>query len=237
MSTGVVLLHGKWDQPPFAIATLTDALTDAGYRWRLPTLPWALRRLYDTPLARALDQITDEAAALRAAGCTRVLLCGHSLGAGAALAVAARRGGIDGLILLAPGHFPERLATDGHTAASLASAARAVAGGQGQARIALVDVHQGQPRRLRIRPDHYLSYFAPDGAAVWPDNCRRLAVPLPMLWLIEDAPGTVAPGIDYAFRQAPPHPASQWRRVAATHHDTPARSTDIVLDWLHSLDW
>ncbi|MCZ4305112.1 alpha/beta fold hydrolase [Zoogloeaceae bacterium G21618-S1] len=236
MTTGVVLLHGKWDQAPFAIAALTDALTAAGHPWRLPTLPWALRRLYDASFDTALDQIAAEATALRDAGCSRIILCGHSLGACAALATAARRGGIDGLILLAPGHFPERLAADGHTAASLATAKHALANGHGQTRIPLIDVHQGQPRQLRIRPDHYLSTFAPDGAAVWPDNCRRLRPPLPMLWLVERVDGTAPPGIDYAFRQAPAHAASRWQRIDATHHALPAQSVGTVLDWLHSHD-
>ncbi|KAA3650916.1 MAG: alpha/beta fold hydrolase [Proteobacteria bacterium] len=233
----MVLLHGKWDAPPFAIAALADPLAEAGYLVRQPMLPWALRRRYDAPFDAALDQIAGEVLALREAGCRRIVLCGHSLGAGAALATAARRGHVDGLVLLAPGHFPERLAADGHTTASLANAAHAVANGRGQARVPLVDVHQGQPRRLRIRPDHYLGYFAPDGPAAWPGNCQRLSTALPMLWLVEDAPGTAAPGIDYAFRQVPPHPASQWRRVTATHHDTPASSTAIVIDWLTQLDW
>ena len=232
MTTGVVLLHGKWDRPPFAVAALSGALTSAGHLWRLPSLPWALRRLYDASFEAALDQIADEAATLREAGCTRVILCGHSLGACAALATAAHRGHIDGLILLAPGHFPERLAADGHTSASLATAANALAAGRGHERIPLIDVHQGQPRRLRMRPDHYLGYFAPDGPAVWPDNCRRLTAPLPMLWRVDAA----APGIDYAFRQAPAHTASTWQRIAASHHEVPAQSVDAVLDWLHTHD-
>ncbi|TVO52321.1 alpha/beta hydrolase [Denitromonas halophila] len=232
VTTGVVLLHGKWDQAPFAIAALTDALTAAGHRWRLPTLPWALRRLYDASFDTALDQIADEAAALRHAGCSRVILCGHSLGACAALATAVHRGGVDGLILLAPGHFPERLAADGHTAASLSIAKHALANGRGQTRMPLIDVHQGRPRQLRIRPDHYLSYFAPEGAAAWPDNCRRLPAPLPMLWLVERGDGAAPPGIDYAFRQASAHAASRWLQVDATHHALPAQAIDTVLDWL-----
>lgn len=237
MSTGVVLLHGKWDAPPFAVAALAEPLAGAGCAVRLPTLPWALRRLYDATFDAALDQIADEAATLRHAGCARVVLCGHSLGACAALAAAAQRGGIDGLILLAPGHFPERLAAAGHTAESLHAARAAVAAGRGAQRLPLVDVHQGRVRRLRLRPDHYLGYFSPDGPAVWPANAARLAAPLPMLWLIPHGDTAHAPGIDYAVEQAPRHPASDCRRIAATHHDTPAHAVGPVLDWLRHLAW
>lgn len=237
MSTGVVLLHGKWDAPPFAVAALAGPLAAAGCAVRLPTLPWALRRLYDAPFDAALDQIAGEAAALHSAGCDRILLCGHSLGACAALATAAQRGGIDGLILLAPGHFPERLAAAGHTGESLQAARAAVAAGHGARRLPLVDVHQGRVRRLRLRPDHYLGYFSPDGPAVWPTNAARLGTPLPMLWLTPHSDTVHAPGIDYAFERAAAHPASDWRRIAATHHDTPAQAIEPVLDWLHHLHW
>ncbi|MBT0961285.1 alpha/beta fold hydrolase [Denitromonas iodatirespirans] len=237
MTIGVVLLHGKWDTPPFAVAALAEPLAGAGCAVRLPTLPWALRRLYDACFDAALDQIADEAAALRHAGCRRVLLCGHSLGACAALATAAQRGGIDGLILLAPGHFPERLAAAGHTAESLHAARAAVTAGRGAQRLPLVDVHQGRVRRLRLRPDHYLGYFSPDGPAAWPANAARLAAPLPMLWLTPHSDTAHAPGIDYAFERAPHHPASNWRGVAAAHHDTPAQAVGPILDWLRTLDW
>ena len=232
MSLGVVLLHGKWDTPPFAVAPLADALTAAGHRCAMPSLPWALRRLYDAPLGEALDRIEDDIAALRAAGCTRVALCGHSLGGAAALALAARRTPPDALIVLGPGHFPERLDAAGLTTASLATARQA----SSTARIALVDVHQGRPRRLRIAPPIYLSYFAPDGALHWPHNAARLPAGMPLLWLVGRADAACALGIDYAFARAPAHPRSRYAQIDAGHADTPARAVDQVIDWLAALD-
>lgn len=228
---GIVLAHGKWDKPPFAIAGLAAALRGAGHAVATPELPWSLARLYDAAFDHALDTLRQTAADLRQRGCRRVLLGGHSLGANAALACAGRHGGADGLLVLAPGHLPERLHAAGLTSASLAQAEAAVSAGQ-DGRIALVDVFQGEPRRLRIAPAHYLSHFAADGAAVLPDNCRRLGAALPLLWVVGRSDPHFALGSTYAYALAPAHPASRYVEIDADHVGTPAAAAHVVLDWL-----
>ena len=230
--TGVVLLHGKWDSPPFAVAPLKSVLREAGYAVRMPTLPWALRRLYDAPLDTALatiDTLIDE---LREQGCKRIALVGHSLGAAVALACTTRRPDIDALVILAPGHFPERMAAAGQTTEALELARGSV--GQDE-RIALVDVHQGQVRRLRIAPHNYLSYFDPAGALDWPNNAARLPRQCPMLWLVGKQDAAASLGIDYAFAQAPLHPRSTYELIDANHITTPAVAIPRVTAWLHAL--
>ncbi|QDF98309.1 hypothetical protein CJ010_18065 [Azoarcus sp. DD4] len=228
---GIVLAHGKWDKPPFAIAGLADALRAGGHVVATPELPWSLGRLYDAPFAQALDALDAAAHQLRQQGCRQVLLGGHSLGANAALACAGRHGCADGLLVLAPGHLPERLHADGFTGASLEQAHAAILAGR-HGRIPLVDVFQGQPRRLRLEPVHYLEYFAADGPAVLPDNCRRLGSAIPLLWVTGRADPHFALGSTYAYALAPPHPASAYVEIDADHVGTPAAATPIVLDWL-----
>lgn len=230
--TGVVLLHGKWDSPPFAVAPLKDALTAAGYPVRMPILPWALRRLYDAPLDTAFADIDIAIDALRHDGCEHIMLGGHSLGAAAALACAARRSDIDALLILAPGHFPERLAAAGQTSTALETARAAP---DPDTRIPLVDVHQGQSRRLRITPRNYLSYFDPAGALVWPSNTARLTRPCPMLWRVGRHDAAAALGIDYAFSRAPRHARSAYELIDADHLSTPSAGMPRVIEWLDSL--
>ncbi len=229
MLTGVVLLHGKWDAPPFAVAPLAEALAAAGYRTRQPTLPWALKRLYDLPLSVAFDAVQAEIDALRAEGCARIVLCGHSMGACVALAHTVRHPGIDALALLAPGHFPERLAADGKTSDAIAQARVATAP---NTRMPLVDVHQGRVRRLRISPTHYLSYFDPTGDLAWRSNLAHLPRELPTLWLTGDQDAAARQGIDYALAHAPDFPHHRHAHVDADHTTTPALGAACVIDWL-----
>jgi alpha-beta hydrolase superfamily lysophospholipase len=237
---GVILLHGKWGKAPYAHAPLTEALTAAGYTVSSPCLPWALKRLYDADFAAALDEIAAEVAELQGQGCSRVVLAGHSLGACAALAYAAQRGGIDGLVLLAPAHFPQRLAADGHTVESLAAARLALAGPAPEKRIPVVDVNQGHRHRLRVAPAIYLSYFDPEGPASWPANARALPPELPALWAVGRDDPAHRDGIDYAFdlscHLSPAHPRRHHALLAADHAGTPAAATSLVLDWLESLE-
>lgn len=235
-ATGLVLLHGKWGKPPYAHAPLAEALAAAGYPVASPTLPWALGRLYDADFEAALDEIAAQVAALRSQGCRRVILAGHSLGACGALAFGARRGGVDGLVLLAPAHFPERLAAEGHTLESLAAARQALAGPAPDKRIPVVDVNQGARHRLRVAPAIYLSYFDPAGPACWAPNARTLPPGLPALWAIGDADPTHRLGIDYAFGLTSAHPRQRHVVLAADHQATPAAAVPEVLPWLASLE-
>lgn len=231
--TGVVLLHGKWDTPPFAVAPLRDALVAAGYPACMPSFPWALRHLYDAPLSEAFDTVTTQIDTLLAAGCDRIVLGGHSLGAAVALAYAARHSRVDALLVMAPGHFPERLAALEYTTAALE---RARAAPDADARQPLVDVHQGQVRRLRIAPRHYLGYFDPAGALVWPANAARLTRALPMLWRVGREDAAAELGIDYAFARAPAHPNSAYVLIDADHASTPRVDIPGIIDWLASIE-
>jgi pimeloyl-ACP methyl ester carboxylesterase len=231
---GIVLLHGKWGQPPYAHAPLAAALTAAGHPVASPALPWALKRLYDTGFDAALEEIGAAVAALRRQGCRRVVLAGHSLGACAALAYAARRGGVEGLILLAPAHFPERLLADGHTADALAAARAALAGPAPAQRIPVVDVSQGARHRLRVAPAIYLSYFDPAGPAAWPANARLLPAQLPVLWAVGRGDPAFALPMDYPF----PEGRARLTRLTlqADHPGTPAAAIPGVRAWLARLD-
>ena len=229
---GVVLLHGKWDNTPFAVAPLAAALEAAGHPVRMPTLPWALRRLYDEPLAGAYAVIDAAIASLHSEGCHHHVLCGHSLGAAVALAYAARRHPPSGLILVGPGHFPERLAADGHTTEALAQA-RAAA--DPDRRLPLTDVHQGRMRRLRVAPSAYLSYFDPTGDLNWPANARRLSPQVPLLWVVGDRDPARALGMDYAFARSPCHSHDHYLQIDAGHADAPSHAQGPIIDWIRSL--
>ncbi|MBL8446637.1 MAG: alpha/beta fold hydrolase [Zoogloeaceae bacterium] len=232
---GIVILHGKWGKPPFAHAPLGAALAEAGHQVASPTLPWALRRLYDRDFTTALDEIEGEMAHLRQQGCDRVVLAGHSLGACAALAYAAQRGNLDGLALLAPAHFPARLAVEGFTTASLATAREALVGATPERRIPVVDVNQGQRHRLRVAPAYYLSYFDPAGPTDWAANARRLPATLPVLWAVGRDDPAFGRQMDYAFHLTPAHGRRVHVELEADHGGTPEAAAPWLIRWLADL--
>jgi pimeloyl-ACP methyl ester carboxylesterase len=196
-----------------------------------PELPWSLARLYDASFHDALQTLDTAAQTLRRQGCDRVLLGGHSMGANAAIACARRHASADGLMVLGPGHFPDWLHHKGISTDSLARSASAVATGERE-RLWLTDVFQGRPRPVRIPPEHYLEYFAPDGPAVMPDNCRHLQSPLPLLWVVGRADAHFDLGRGYAYALAPHHPASAYHEIDADHIGTPRAATQLALAWL-----
>ena len=233
---GVVLVHGKWATQPFEHAPLAASLVAQGYAIREPVMPWALHRRYDRSFDRALEELEESMAELRAAGCRQVIVCGHSLGACAALGLAARGGNnIDGLVLLAPGHFPERLAAQGLTTASLARARQAFSTGETH-RIALTDINQGIVRRLRVGAAAWLSYFEPEGPAQWPANARAMSTSVPTLVVTGCQEVPPPPGIDYAFGLMPHHPSSRYVEIDASHADTPRHAAELVRDWMDTLE-
>lgn len=232
-ATGVVLLHGKWDAPPLGIEPLAAALNDAGHETCTSIYPWALQHRYDRPLDAAFDTIREEAHQLRDRGCDRIVLCGHSLGAAVALAFAARIEPVDGLIVLAPGHFPDRMAADGLTTAAL-HFARERRGHPD--RIPVTDVFQGTARRLSVQPDCYLDYFDPEGRLVWPLNLCRLSADLPLFWGVGDEDPAAGLGIDYALSPKKPHPLDHHARLKADHLGTPAAAAGPVTAWLSRLE-
>src|SRR5574338_129930 len=210
------------------------SLTSPSYLVRNRALGPPLENNPEIPAA--LEKVESETGILRDQGCRKVVLAGHSLGACAALAYAARRGGIDGLILLAPAHFPERLAAEGHTGDSLAAARAALGGPEPGKRIPVVDVNQGVRHRLRIAPAIYLSYFDPAGPASWPANARALSPELPVLWVAGKDDPAYPDAFDYAFDLSPAHPRRYRALLATDHAGTPGAATGLVLDWLPTLE-
>ena len=103
---GVVLLHGKTGKPE-KLWGLASALEAQGFLVFTPAMPWSHNRYLDASYETALDEIAAAINQLKQQGATKIVVAGHSMGANAALAYAANRGGVAGVIMLAPGHFPD----------------------------------------------------------------------------------------------------------------------------------
>lgn len=174
---GVVVLHGK-SGPGRALQPIAAALRAEGARVVSPTLSWAAAyRTYDA----TLNEVSAYVAALRSQGVKQIALVGQSLGANVALGYGARRGGIDAIVAISPGHQPDRFLRFSRD--DLARAKRMVAEGRGNETASFVDVNQGHRFQIETTAAAYASFFDPDG----PSLMRRNAMDLKdvrLLWVV-----------------------------------------------------
>jgi pimeloyl-ACP methyl ester carboxylesterase len=232
---GTVLLHGKQDKAPYHIGSLAQKLRGAGRLVATPEMPWSRNRIYDASYEDALLEIDKAVEALKKDGARKVLVGGLSLGGNVAVGYASRRDNLVGIIVLAPGHFPELQRPREIFAPSVARAKGMVAAGRGDSTDSFSDFNMGKTFNSRASAKNYLSYFDPDGPAVVPTNATAIRSPIPILWVVGTKDPLTRPS-SYAFDKAPPHPKSKYLVVDASHLETPIAAAEQVLSWLRSLD-
>jgi pimeloyl-ACP methyl ester carboxylesterase len=230
---GVVFLHGKAVWPGVFDGGIPSALEAEGAKVASPEMPWSFRRMYGATFDQAMAEIDAAVAELKAHGATRIVIIGHSLGANAAIAYAARRSVVAAVVALAPGHLPETSEMRARTKSAVAEARQLYAAGKLD-RHAWPDMIQGVPTFAFASPAVYLSMFDPDGPAVIPKNAAALRN-IPFLWVVGDSDPIHARGRDYAFTRGAKNPASRYVEVAAGHLTTPLAARSQVIEWLKAL--
>lgn len=235
---GVLVMHGK--NPGSAKDPSTDSLItklqSAGAVTLKPDMPWSRTRYIDKSFDGALAEIDGHVQSLRAQGATRIALAGHSMGCPAALAYAARKGGVDALLLLAPGHVPYyyyRSPPLAPVRESIDQARDMVSKGQGeQANTPFTDINQGKRITVFTSPQVFLSYFDPLGDAEMSVTAPRVPPTTAVLWVIGRSDPLYASGRAYVFDKLPPHPKSLYLEVDANHLTTPGVAADAAVQWL-----
>ena len=231
---GVVLLHGKWGTPN-QMQALSRDLEARGYRTSTPEMTWSGKRLYDRDYAAALKEIETAVRDLRARGIKRVVVAGQSLGANGAAAYAASGLHLDGLVLMAPGHFPDRGMGGKPLQDSLERARAMVAAGQGEAPGTFLDFNQGRQRQLSLKAAVYVSFFEPEGLGAMTRNVPRFVKPLPLLLAI-GTQDVFHPYSKAMFDSAPAHPLSHYASLEADHLGLPNLVSAEMLKWLDRID-
>jgi dienelactone hydrolase len=230
---GVVLMHGKWGSPQ-SMTPLARDLESQGYLVSNAEMAWSGRRLYDVDYAAALKEIEAQVKQLRAKGARRVVVAGQSMGANAAVAYASSGFDLDGLVAMAPGHFPERGA-GARLRPSLDRARSLVAANRGADSEFFEDTNQGRQRSVRTTAGNYVSYFDPDGLGAMTKNITKLPRPVPVLLVI----GSQDPffsGSRAMFDSAPAHAGSRYVVLETDHFNMPSVVAREMLKWLDSLE-
>ncbi len=233
--TGVVLLHGKWGTPRGPTQPLETAMRAAGFHVIARDMPWSDTRAYDRDVDGAMAEIDAQMAELRAAGATRLVVAGQSLGGNMALVYAARHPELAGVIVVSPGHTPERFIHNPKIAEDLERARAMLSSGRGASYGNYEDVNQGRTRQVSATPAVFISYFDPEGPAVMPYNAAKLSPHTALLWVVGRHDQMASEGTGYAFDRAPRNSLSAYHVVDADHFGAPSASREIVVDWLKSL--
>ena len=231
---GVVLLHGKTGNPA-KLWDLSSELEAQGFLVSTPTMPWSSNRYLDASFETALNEIAAAINQLKQKGATKIVVAGHSMGANAALAYAANRGGVAGVIMLAPGHYPDLPRFQEIFKGGVAKAREMVQSGRGTQNAEFPDMNQGKHFTVNTQAQIYLSYFDPDGLGAMGRNATRLDSKIPLLVVIGDKDMLYPQAKDYIFNKAPANPLSQFVVVSADHLGTPAAAKADVVRWLKSL--
>lgn len=243
---GVVLMHGKNPGGPDdpSLTSLESKMSSAGMLVLRPNMPWSRQRYIDVPWGTAMDEIGQHIQQLRAQGATRIVLAGHSMGCPAAMGFAARRPGVDALVLLAPGHSPLLYAqgipqapTRNWVVKESIDQARAMVASQrgDEQQVVFADVNQGRRVQLWTSPRTFLSYFDPDSDAEMSVTAARIPPQVPVLWVIGDGDSLIKLGRDYVFNKLPANPHSTYLEVSANHLSTPAKAADQVVAWVKAV--
>ncbi len=230
---GVVLLHGKTGKPE-KLWGLASALEAQGFLVSTPAMPWSHNRYLDASYETALDEIAAAINQLKQQGATKIVVAGHSMGANAALAYAANRGGVAGVIMLAPGHFPDLPQFQEIVKGGVAKAREMVQSGHGTQNAEFPDTNQGKNFTVNTQAQIYLSYFDPGGLGSMGRNAARLDAKIPLLVVVGDK-DMHFPQAKEIFDKAPANPLSQYLVVSADHLGTPAAAEADVVRWLKSL--
>ena len=229
---GIVLLHGKTAPPNSRpLAPLVRALESAGARLAAPEMPWSRSRYLTGNAGQALDEIAMVIAALKAAGAASILLVGHSMGAAAALAYAAHRGGVAALSLVAMGHvalFYYRALSPATVPVrdAIVLAREMVASGRGDEVATFADSNQGTALAPRLSARNFLTWFDPAAGFDAVENIAR--APCPVQWVVGRNDPIFAQSRPLFYERLPPDPRHELVVVDGGHLDAPANGAAAI---------
>ena len=229
---GVVLMHGKGSDTQW-IDPLKSSLEKAGVQVIAPKMPWHKSRIYDKSFDDAMAEINSHVKDLKQKGAAKVFVAGHSMGAIAAAGYAGRFDDIQGIILLAPGHFTAWPAFHNRFVDDLTKADEMINAGKGDEKGEFNDLNAGKTFTRFVTANIYKSWFSDSGPAEFTANMANIKGHIPVLYIAgsqDRIPQTK--NKDYAFVKAPSNPESHFVIIESGHLDVPERADEIVINWL-----
>lgn len=230
---GIVMLHGLRGMPGVGNTSgFEHALRSAGYIVETPEMCWSRNRIYDAPYPDRLKEIDTAIGKLKAAGATRIVIAGMSMGGNAVLCYAADHPGLVGVIALAPAANPLLTNRNPHVRESVEQAKQMVANGHGNDKATFQGVNNGRVIQVTATGAAFLSFADPDGPAVFTRNLPKITEPV--FWAAGDRDATQA-NAEQWFAELPANPLNRMVHVSGGHVATPDLAIDAALDWLKQM--
>ena len=232
----MLLLHGKTGGNK-SIYHLSGELESAGFLVEMPSsTPWSPNRIYDRTYLETLKELDAAVDKLKAAGATRLVVGGHSIGANVALGYAANRKGLGGLIILGAGHFISGNFMGKKLGKYVARAKKMIAAGKGKEEADFDDINQRKSISREMTAEIYQSWFDPGGPANMRKNASSLSGDLPMLWVAGKQDRVASKVLKrLAYDKMVGNPKNRFILVDGGHKDTPDKAVSAVIDWLKGL--
>ena len=233
---GVLLLHGK-KYGNESIYHLSGELESAGFLVEMPSsTPWSPNRIYDRTYLETLKEMDAAVDKLKAAGATRVVVGGHSIGANVALGYAANRKGLGGLIVLGAGHFISGNFMGKKLGKHVARAKKMIAAGKGKKEADFDDINQRKSTSREMTAEIYQSWFDPEGPANMRNNAASLPGELPVLWVAGKEDKVASKVLKrLAYDKMVGNPKNRFVIINGSHKDTADNAVSTVIDWLKTL--
>ena len=233
---GIVVMHGNWDRPSGHVSDFANAMERAGLLVVSPEMTWSGRRSYDAGVAAMENEIDAAVGQLRQRGARTIIVAGHSFGAAGAVRYAGRHK-VDGVVALAPGHYPEGSYFANLTAKSRSKAQALLDAGQPDETGWFDDPNSGgRLKQVKMSARIYLDFFDPAGPMNFGNNAAAVLPGTAVLWVVGQAEETGLRSMaGRVFERLPKSLAARQVEVPGGHLETPGNSANIVLDWIRAL--
>ncbi len=234
---GVIFMHGKWgtNEASSPIGPIFNEIKRADALLETPEMPWSRARAYDRDTTAAMAEIDALVEKLKSRGAKRIVIGGQSMGANFAIAYAAQREGIAGVMAISPGHTPDLKGFQDSLKGDVERAKALIAEGKGDVKGRFNDSNQGQEQQMPATANVYLSWFDPQGLMVMPRNAARLKPETAFLWLVGNQDSMSQRGEGYAFARAPANPKNAYKLVTGSHTEAGAKAAREIGAWLKTL--
>lgn len=235
-TVGVVILHGKWGSPGKLIFNLADKLGGEGFLVATPEMPWSGKRLYDKGIDGAMLEIDAAVKTLHDKGAKKIFVAGHSLGAASVLRYGTRTA-VNGLILLAPGHYPEGMVFKSKMESEVLKAKEMIQANKGDNLINFVDLNSGSRKKtVSATARIFLEYFDPDGPMNSQNNAASIRAGIPVLWVVGTKEEERLKRMGALAREkTPENPGHRFVEVDSDHINTPDNAVEAVITWIKDI--
>ena len=231
---GVVLMHGKDGsaKPGSPIGQLESKL-EGDFEVRTLDMPWSKSNGFNKTLEECFAKIDEAVESLKNGGATKMVVGGHSLGAAVALAYATRRPGLAGVLMIAPGHRPDLLASGNEAALSKAKAL--IGKGDENDEVQIFDINQGREITRSLKAVVAVGFFDPEGLAVMQNAAPKVSPGTPVFWIIGEQDRLHPEGRSLIYDKIPDNPKNAYVVVPGGHKATPVKGAKKIKEWLNSL--